>query len=78
MKTIGALLVVFGIVSSILHFMEYELRILRWMNEMPPNTAMAYPWRNDSSRSNHIIPEQQKSKSLKNGAKIILLSMSKL
>ena len=35
MKSIGALLFLFGVASSILYFMEYNLKILSWMNEMP-------------------------------------------
>lgn len=31
MKSIGTFLILAGILSSVLYFMEYDLRILRWM-----------------------------------------------
>jgi hypothetical protein len=37
MRTIGALLATMGIISCVLYFLNYNLRLLSWMNEMPEN-----------------------------------------
>lgn len=35
MKPIGSLLFLFGAASSVLYFMDYNLKLLAWMNDMP-------------------------------------------
>lgn len=35
MKAIGSILFLAGAISSVLYFMEYNLKVLSWMNEMP-------------------------------------------
>ena len=34
---IAVLLLMAGVISSVLHFFNYNLKILFWMNEMPPD-----------------------------------------
>ncbi len=41
LSSIGALIAVFGLMSMILHFLDYELRILGWIGQWGEGTAWA-------------------------------------
>lgn len=41
LQRIGGFMFFAGVASSILYFMDYELRILSWLNEMEPAQSWA-------------------------------------